>query len=214
MKITNTLKAKSKEICSLLVYVIAATLITSPLAFAAPFQADQGTVNTKFKTTSDSANGCSNNNTSPPCFYARSYDDLSGVPQGEISVFTYLSDNSYSSIYCSGTAYAGIVSTNPGNGNTTVKATLNPSDPSCSSSNWNAGPVTVNLSGTYVNGGYRSSNIGKSTEHDSNGATYSYDSKDDSFDDTFTGSIIGFGFTAPIRGYADAARYSNRQQVK
>ena len=141
MKITNTLKEKSKDICSLLAYVMAATLITSPLAFAAsPFQTGQGTVNTKFKSTFNSAGGCSNNNTLTSCFSAYSYDDLSGVPQGSISVDTFSSDySSYSSIYCSGPAYAGIVSTNQGNGNTTVKATLNPSDPSCSSYNWNAG---------------------------------------------------------------------------
>jgi hypothetical protein len=205
MKITNTLKEKSKEICSLLAYVMAATLITSPLAFAAsPWKAGQGTVNTKFMTTSDYATGCSNNDTS--CFYASSYDDfLSGVRQGYISVSSYSS-----SISCSGPAYAGIVSTNPG-GNVSVKATLNPSDPSCYTYNWNAGPVTVNLSGTYTNGGYRYSRSGKSTQY-YNGTTYKYDNKYDSFQETFTGSITGF--TTPFTGDASAERNSNREQVK
>jgi hypothetical protein len=213
MKITNTLKGKSKEICSLLAYVMATTLIASPLAFAAsPFQAGQGTVNTKFKTTSDSASGCSNNNTSTSCFYASSYDDLSGVPQGYIGVYSYSSDySSYSSIYCSGPTYAGIVSTNQANGNTTVKATLNPSDPSCNTYNWNAGPVTVNLSGTYKDGGSRYSSNGKSTEY-YNGTTYKYDNKYDTFEVIFTGSITGF--TTPFTGNASASRNSNRQQVK
>jgi hypothetical protein len=134
MKITNTLKQKSKEICSLSAYVIAATLITSPLAFAAaPFQANQGTVNTKFRSTSDSANGCSSNSTSTSCFYASAYDDyFTGEPVGEIAVYSYSSDYSnYSQLYCSGPAYTGIVSVNQGSGNASVKATLNPSDPSC-----------------------------------------------------------------------------------
>ncbi|MDZ8227830.1 hypothetical protein [Nostoc sp. ChiVER01] len=214
MKITNTLKGKSKEICSLLVYVIAATLITSPLAFAAsPFQAGQGTVNTKFKSTADYASGCTNHNNTPTsCLNANSYDDLNGVSQGYINVSIYSSDYSYSSISCSGTAYAGIVSINPINGNTTVKATLNPSDPSCSNENWNAGPVTVDLSGTYTNDGNRYSSSGKVTQYFSGGTTYKSDSKEDSFQETFTGSITGF--TTPFTGEVSAYRNTRREQVK
>lgn len=215
MKITNTLKEKSKEICSLSAYVIAATLITSPLAFAAaPFQANQGTVNTKFRSTSDSASGCSSNSTSTSCFYASSYDDfLTGSPQGSITVYSYSSSDfsNYSYISCNGPAYAGIVSTNQGNGNTSVKATLNLSDPSCYTYNWNAETVTVNLSGSYADGGYRSSSSGKSTSY-YNGTTYKSDYKFDYFEETFTGSITGY--SGPWTGSASVSRYSNRQQVK
>jgi hypothetical protein len=212
MKITNTLKEKSKKICSLSAYVIAATLIASPLAFAAaPFQANQGTVNTKFRSTSDSANGCSSNSTSTSCFYASAYDDyFTGEPVGNITVSSYSSD-SYSYIFCSGSAYASVVSVNQGNGKTSVKATLNPSDPSCYAYNWNAGTVTVNLSGSYTDGGYHSSGSGKSTSY-YNGTTYRYNSQFDSFDETFTGSITGFN--GPWTGSASASRYTNREQVK
>lgn len=213
MKITNTLKQKSKEICSLSAYVIAATLITSPLAFAAPFQANQGTVNTKFRSTSDYASGCSSNSTPTSCFYASAYDDyFTGEPVGDITVYSYSSDYSnYSQISCYGPAYAGIVSVNQGNGNARVKATLNPSDPSCYAYNWNAGTVTVNLSGSYTNGGYRSSSSGKSTSY-YNGTTYRYNSQYDSLEETFTGSITGFN--GPWTGSASASRYTNREQVK
>jgi hypothetical protein len=206
MKITNTLKEKSKEICSFLAYVIAATLITPPLAFAAPsLQMGQGTVNTKFKSTLDSANGCINNGLT--CFFANSRD---GLLQGDIQVFNF-SSGSFSFIACSGTAYAGIVSVNPGNGNTIVKATLNPSDPSCLSRNWNVGTITVNLSGRYTDGGFRSSSDSKTTNF-SNGTTFRFNNTSDAFEETFTGSITGF--SGLWVGSASASRNTNRQQVK
>lgn len=212
MKITKTLKEKSKEICSLSVYVVATILITSPLAFATPFQVNQGTVNTKFRTALNYASGCSPFTSSSSCFTANTYDNLDGVLQGFIAIDTYSSDYSeYSLIACSGPAYANIVSVNQANGNTSVKATLNPSDPSCYTYNWKAGTVTVNLSGIYTDGGNRSSNTGQSAGY-YNGRTYKYNYRTDSFDETFTGSITGF--TTPFIGSASTSRTSNFEQVK
>jgi hypothetical protein len=209
MKITNTLKEKSKEICSFLAYVIAATLITPPLAFAAPsLQMGQGTVNTKFKSTLDSANGCINNGLT--CFFANSRDDLDGLLQGDIQVLN-LSSGSFSFIACSGTAYAGIVSVNRINGDTIVKATLNPSDPSCLAINWNVGTTTVNLFGRYTDGGFRSSSNSKTTNF-SNGTTFRFNNTSDAFEETFTGSITGF--SGLWVGSASASRNTNREQVK
>ncbi len=217
MKITNTLKQKSKEFCSLLAYAIAASLITSPLAFAAPFQANQGTVNTKFRTTFNSANGCSFENMVRSCFYASSQDDFfTGESQSYIEIRSFYRDpggyyrfTGY--ISCSFSGSAGIVSVNTPHGNTSIKATLNPSDPSCGTLNWQAGTVMVNLSGSYRDGDYRASSSGKAQQY-YNGTTYKSNSQFDEFHETFTGSMTGF--SGPWTGSAYASRNTNREQVK
>ncbi|XHX78119.1 MAG: hypothetical protein RBJ76_27435 [Stenomitos frigidus ULC029] len=133
MKITTTLTKKTWKICTLSAYVVATTLCIAPLAFAAAPPMSQGAVNTQFKSISDSAYGC---NASSVCFSANSFGDLKGELQGYISISDYSSGVSY--ISCAGTAYGGVVFTNPVNGNVSVKATLDPSDPSCFTSNWTA----------------------------------------------------------------------------
>ncbi len=205
MKITTTLTKKNWKICTLSAYVMATTLCMAPLAFAAAPPMSQGAVNTKFKSTSDSAYGC---NASSVCFNANSFDDLNGGLAGYISIYDYSSGLGY--ISCGGAAYGGVVFTNQINGNVSVKATLDPSDPSCFTSNWTASSVTVDLFGAYKNGGYYSSGIGNVTQY-YNGTTYRNNYKSASFEETFIGSVTGF--TGPFTGGADAYRSINRQQV-
>lgn len=219
MKITNALKKRSKEIFNLSVYVIAGILVTSPLAFAAPLQLNQRVVNTNFKTFSNSAFGCSSNGASRSCFAAAVYDDLfTGEPQFSIQLESFYPDpDGYyhltGYIFCSFSGSANIVSVDPGKGSTSVKATLNLPDPdhSCDIYNWPAGTVMVNLSGSYRDGDYRASSSGKVQQH-YNGTTFRSNSRSDSFDETFVGSITGFN--GPWRGSAGASRHTEREQVK
>lgn len=213
MKTPDTFKEKSKKICSLSVYVIAVTMITPPLALAVPpFQANQGTVNQKFRNISNDALGCSSDSTRTSCFSAASGDDFyTGEPEGTVRVWIGSTPNE-SGILCNGSAYVGILSVNPANGNTSLKATLNPSDPSCTTwNNWNEGTVTVNLSGSYTDGGDRRSSSTQSKTY-SNGTTSRSTSKYDEFSQTFTGSITGL--SGPWTGSATVSRDINFEIVK
>jgi hypothetical protein len=117
-------------------------------------------------------------------------------------------------IFCTGSAYIGVVSVNPADGKTTLNATLNPSDPSCKTwNNWKRGTVTVNLSGSYTDGGSRTSvTVTERRYIYSNGTTYRSTSKIDDFSEVFTGSITGF--SGPWTGSVTAGRNISLQIVK
>jgi hypothetical protein len=207
MKIPKPLKEKSKKTCSLSVYAIAATLVTSPLAFAAPpFQENQRTVNLKFRITNNAIGGC---NSTGMCINASTYDGLDDLVPSEVESHVSVS-NGLKSIACYGSAYVNAISVNPVNGNTSIQATLDPLDPSCSNYNWDSGTVTINLSGSYPEGGYRNSADSKSTIF-SNGTTHKLNYKSDLFQQTFTGFITGFN--GPWSGEAGTYRNIDRELV-
>jgi hypothetical protein len=184
---------------------IAATLCTSPLALAAPTPVERPT---KFKTTEQSVTSYNSNLNSNFNFVASSYDEPDGTLRGYISLSFY--DGSTSRfINCGGPELAKIVSVNPTNGNTIVKATIDPASPSCYSQNWPTGPLTVNVFGAY-NGGYRLSSEGSSTEY-FNGVTTKATYQNATFNETFTGSIPGVTF--PLTGNAVNSRNTNRQKL-
>jgi hypothetical protein len=188
---------------------IAATLCTSPFAFAAPLPLSSSFK--QFKTTTGDQQNVSIFGDMAE-FQADWYVDQAGVPQGNVSIIS--KDYPQKGIGCEGPAYGKLGSIDPKNGNTIIKITLDPANPACGASNWNAGPVTVNLVGKY-NGGYRSSSQGTVTGYiaptpDSTGGTYKTNTQRSQFELTFTGAVPGF--TLPPTGGATRTQSISRQR--
>ncbi|MGZ8934769.1 MAG: hypothetical protein ACXW04_07695 [Methylobacter sp.] len=144
-------------------------------------------------------------------FSAWSYDDNSG-PQAGVSVETYDLNLSQTvaSISCSGLSFANAVSVNQGNGNTSIDATLDPSDTNnCQSYNVSAS-VTVNLVGQFDDV-YHYSISGKSNST-YYGSNVKSNSKYDHWSEIFTGTT-GL-YTGSINGYADVWLSTDSQRVK
>jgi hypothetical protein len=198
---------------SLAACAIAATLCTAPLALAAPNSLDRiGRSFKQLKTTSDDQNVSIFGDLAD--FEATWYLDQSGVPQGFVKIIS--KDYPQKGIGCEGPAYGQPGSIDPTNGNTIIKVTLDPANPACAASNWDAGPVTVNLVGKY-SGGYRSSSQGTVIGYvaptpDATGGTYKTNTRTSQFELTFSGAVPGF--TLAPTGGATRTQSITRQKVK
>ncbi|MGZ8194565.1 MAG: hypothetical protein ACXWTH_02960 [Methylosarcina sp.] len=141
---------------------------------------------------------------------ARSYDDSFG-PNGWVTVgaYDYSSTQSTGFISCAGPAFANAVSVNKNSGDTSINATLDPSDTTnCSSYNVFAS-VTVDLAGQ--NDGWKISNqgTGKSTD---NGTNYKYNFQAEDFSESFTGTN-GF-YTGTFGGTASSIHHTSLTKVE
>jgi hypothetical protein len=109
--------------------------------------------------------------------------DANGVLTGTVGAH-YLVGPTLTFLYCEGPEYANIISVNPGNGATTVNATLDPSAPSCTG-NYGA-TLHVRVTGT-PDGGYSSTDSGDG-KSEVLGSTHRYRFYGVAFSETFTGT--------------------------
>lgn len=183
-----------------------AAVLVAPSAYCAP---GGGTQVTHYLTRQAYVSGYANVGNTYNYFSGQVYDDMNGVAQGSVYSQSY-DDNTYtySFISCSGPAYANAVSVK-GNGRSAVNATLDPNSPDCYSYNLFA-PITVTADGQF-DGNYASSNNGngKSTY---GGATYKYNTKSDSWSQTFTADN-GF-YSGTYTGDASIYQNNERQRLK
>lgn len=187
---------------------MATAVVASPLAYSTPVSGQRTQV-TKFQGYSADAYGYFYDGYTDTSFFAQAYDDLSGVPQGYVSVVMY--SPVYQYLSCYGPAYGKVVSVNQGNGNSSINATLDPTSPDCYSYNVDVSQrYVVKLTGKY-NGDYRNSQNGTGKQTYS-GENYKYNSQYDGFDETFTGTN-GF-YSGTFTGSAETQHYTNRTRVK
>jgi len=138
------------------------------------------------------------------------FDDFSGVTQAIVSAsFFDLNTFQFQVIQCSGPAYANSLFLVQGNGNATVRATLDPSAVDCSASNVSA-PIGLDLVGR-ADGTFHVSNDGFFT-NDFGGQIIKGRSQSDQFSDTFNGTIGSVSGT--FTGSVGAFRNSQLEQVK
>ena len=187
--------------------MIAATLGASLSAYGAP---GGGMQNGNFRSINDLVSGIANTANGPTGFYAKAYDDSSGVALGEISVWwDNLNTGTFTLIQCTGPAWAHVISVNPGSGSVNINATLNPGDLSCGG--FVGTPLVVNLSGL-ANGSVHQSDSGSGKAELQGDGVYMYTFQVDYFSDTFTGTNGIFSGT--FDGSASASRNNNRQKVQ
>ncbi len=175
------------------------------LASAAP---GGGTVNTSLKSHEETADGCGQVGSSSACFFATSFIFQSGAPSGVIEA--YGSDGTSSwDIFCFGPQFANAVKVVGGNGNSSVKAVLDPSSPDCFASNVSS-PVTLNLSGA-ADGDVSVSEkgTGKATLF---GINSRFNLQSDRFSETFSGAGPG-GFST-FQGNAALIKRTDWTQLK
>jgi hypothetical protein len=187
-------------------------LVTGLLAgslYGAPWL---GTQVTQFLTRNDAVAGYSDDGTTS--FFASSYDDMNGVAQGELQVLHFDNITGFSAIYCFGPAYANRVSVDQGNGNSSVKATLDPAAPGCSASPNVSAPVTIAVTGR-PNGKSQTSTNGKtiSTSNDGTSVTsFTINYTNDTFTESFTGTVGSSSGPFSNNGYATNSRNNNRSK--
>lgn len=176
----------------------------SSTAFSAPPLG--GSPVTKFGTTTDYAQGsvC----VSGACSgFAAETKDANGVLTGTVEAY-YLAGPALTFLYCQGPEYANVVSVNPGNGATTVNATLDPSAPGCTG-NYGA-TLHVSFTGT-PDGSYSSTNSGDG-KSEVPGLTQTYRFYGAVFSEAFTGTN-GF-MTGVMPGTALSNRITDITKVK
>ncbi len=193
----------------LAVGAVAAMMVLSPLAFAAP---GAKAVVTKYKTSRYVVNLGAEVDGSTYSMTAQTFDDASGVMQGAISVERFGVDPSTgtfstSFIICAGPAYANAVTVNKSTGASSVNAVLDPAAPNCFG--FNTTTLVVAISGQPT-GGMSRSDTGTTTIQFV-GFTEKGTFQSDSFDESFSGSI-GY-YTGAFSGNAEAATISNRTRV-
>jgi hypothetical protein len=136
------------------------------------------------------------------------YEDLDGVTQGVVSSSYRSASTTLSFVTCRGPAYANAASLNPGNGRSTVNATLNPSSADCNS--FNASTVVIDLTGN------PDGTVHTTTEGTSKGELpdlkESYSFRTEMFGESFVGTN---GYTTgSFGGWAEAMRTSESTKTK
>ena len=166
--------------------LISIALGASSTAFSAP--PFGGSPVTKYDSTRDYAAGtvC----VSGACSgFTAEKKDANGELTGTVGAH-YLVGGILTFLYCEGPEYANIISVNPGNGATTVNATLDPSAPGCTG-NYGA---TLHLSVTGTPDGSYSSTESGDGKSEVPGSTHRYRFYGAAFGETFTGTngfIVG-----------------------
>jgi hypothetical protein len=201
-----------KKYCVVAGFLIA-VMGALPLAHSAPPIGFNGAQVTQFLTFNNFASGqvgCQG----ADCVYfgAQSYDELDGTVTGAIYVSFYI-NYQFQYIYCSGPAYANSVSVSPGNGNATIRATLDPLSSDCTFVYQVTGPISLNLNG-YANGLSRYSSETSFTNEFS-GQVLKGRSQSDQFSDTFKGTISSAsGSFSGFFGSASSYRNTQINRVK
>ena len=190
--------------------VIAITIGTSSLAFAAP--GGQALV-TKYKTMSVSVNLQAEVGTVNYSLSAQNYDDMDGVQQGIVAVQRYGFDPVagffIGGVTCSGPDFANTVTVNRSNGVSSVRVLLDPSAPGCTG--FNASAVTIAISGVPI-GNYNKSETGSATINYGGGSIDKTSFQSDYFDETFSGSIGDY--SGAFSGNAETAKVTSRTRLK
>ena len=136
------------------------------------------------------------------------YEDLDGVTRGVVSSSYRTPSTMLSFITCQGPAYTSAASLNPGNGRSTISATLNPSSADCNS--LNASTVVINLIGNPDGTVHTTSEGTSNTELPDLKGTYSF--RTEMFGESFVGSN---GYTTgSFGGWAEAMRTSESTKTK
>ena len=176
--------------------LVSVALSASSTAFSAPPLG--GSPVTKYDTTRDHAQGSVCISGACSGFFAET-KDANGVLTGTVEAY-YLAGPTLTFLYCEGPEYANIVSVNPGNGATTVNATLDPSAPGCTGTY--GATLRVSFTGT-PDGSYSSTNSGDG-KSEVPGLTQTYRFYGAVFSEAFTGTN---GF---ITGVMPGTALSNR----
>jgi hypothetical protein len=158
-----------------------------------------GATNVQFRSIFDSAGGQRTDGDSFTQFSASAFDDETGARQGQVFVsFIDLRTFHQFFISCSGSEFADSISVVSGNGNATVTATLDLSNPRCFGNV--LGPITLTVSGQ-ANGTPSFSQVGIGTSQ--SGGNF--------FSVTFYGSVGSV--VGPFDGGSQTIRRTNRQRV-
>jgi len=189
--------------------LVTATLGMWPLAYSAP--PGPGMDVTHGSSSSNDASAFSNAGNVSVTIYAQAFENYYGYPEyGAVTVYVYDSNTSnFWYISCGGPLYANVVSVVQGNGNATIRATLDPSSPDCLASNVPA-PVLLDLAGR-ASGTYHTSSTGFSFSENLNGR-FKYRFQDDSFGAVFSG-MVG-NLSGPFEGSTTAHRTNSLEQIK
>jgi hypothetical protein len=179
--------------------IIAVTLATAPLARAMPgngaqtepfkYSYDVVSINHSFDNGFLSLNASvSDNATGYVGYYRQSCDPVTGC--------------SYVGVTCSGPSFAQALSINPGNGNLTLNAVIDPASPECSS--WGAPfePMVLDITGRF-DGVYHNSQHGTGTSisNDPYSGTRersSYSSQSDMFSEAISGTVGGEALSSSV----------------
>lgn len=170
---------KNRTWCSL---ALAAFVFTG-LAFAAPS-------NQVISAVSIDGGGCTADYSICVGFSASISETTNGTRSGTVSGWWYdIYNSEFLIVNCSSVPKDVLVSVSPGNGNSSLTATIDPSGPDCQGSRTPGAPtvLTLNLSGT-SGGGDHSSITGVETDY-YGGVRYQSDYQDDCFAETYGGTM-------------------------
>ncbi|MGK6310017.1 hypothetical protein [Variovorax sp. DT-64] len=184
--------------------LLSIALGASSTAFSAPPLG--GSPVTKHHTTRDYAQGAVCVSGACSGFIAET-KDANGVLTGTVEAY-YLAGPTLTYLHCEGPEYANILSINPGNGATTVNATLDPSAPGCTGTYG----ATLHLSFTGTPDGTYSSTTSGDGKSEVPGSTHRYRFNEHVFSEAFTGTN-GF-ITGVMPGTALSHRITNITKVK
>lgn len=163
---------------------------------------------TQAKASIAEANGSASSAQADFSFRAQSYLLVDGERGGFIAVDAF--GSAYQFIQCNGPEFADAVSINQSTGAVTVKALLDPANPSCYAFGYEGPALTLNFTGT-ADGNTRKSESGTGTERLFATVT-KYNFQSDTFGQVFSGTT-GL-YTGVFTGNAISARSTNRTQAR
>lgn len=179
----------------------AALVLVTGLLVGSLYSAPSGLQIEHFKFKKDAVSGFKNDGPNSISFQAESRDDINGY----VSVISFNNITGMLNFLISCPSGPTSVSVNPGTGNSSVNATLDPAAPGCFSMNVSA-PVTITLTGQ-PDGSFHDSGNGNGMST-SFGISSKFNSSQDIFGETFTGTVGSA--SGSFSGDAEAIRYNNR----